>query len=182
MKSIMLLAVLVFSSLLIPAIVSAKEAALISQDSSAATRASKKSPTGATFSFNRERDTDADFSLVISDGEEAVVSAMFSTDQLEIIQSLLVEAKRFAMTEEAVGMNDPVTTRFFDKQERGLVIDIMKFKNRSHFFITLKSKIGRLTVEAGNINRSNKAEEGFFSDMLSRVESELLKSRKPPAK
>jgi hypothetical protein len=37
-------------------------------------------------------------------------------------------------------------------------------------------------VEAGNINRGNRTEEGFFSDLLSRIESELSRSRKPPVK
>ncbi|HVG18865.1 MAG TPA: hypothetical protein VNI02_07405 [Blastocatellia bacterium] len=180
MKSVMLAAAMVFSSLLMPA--SAKGAGVTSQDSYAQAKASKKSPTGATFSFVRNQENLTDFNLVISDGEEAVVSASFSLNQLEVLQSLLAEAKKFAASDDAAGVNEPVTTRFFDEHERALVIDVMKYKNQSRFFVTVKSQIGRLTVEAGNINRSNRAEEGFFSDLLSRIESELSRSRKPPVK
>jgi hypothetical protein len=178
MKSILVLVAFAISIQLMPAAALAKGAAVTFQETYAPVRRTKKSPTGATFNFIRDRETSADFNLIISDGEEGVVSESFSADQLETIQNLLAEAKKFALTEEAVGMSEPLTTRFFDNQERGLVIDVMKLKSDSYFFVTLKSKIGRLTVEAGNINRGNKAEEGFFSDMLSRVESELSRSRK----
>lgn len=182
MKSIMLMAAMVFPALFIPVSTPAKDAAAAPQDSYAPTRTSKKSPTGATYSFNRSPENLMNFNLVISDGEEAVVSASFSVDQLEVLQSLLAEAKRFASGDEAAGMNEPLTTRFFDAHEHALVIDVMKYKNQSRFFVTLKSQVGRLTVEAGSFNRSSKTEEGFFSDLLSRVESELSRSRKLPVK
>jgi hypothetical protein len=178
MKLIFWSVVLGLSTFLAPVSALAKAAPLTSQETYALAKESKKSPTGATFIFIRDRETLTDYNLIISDGEEGIVSTSFSATQLEVIQSLLAEAKKFALTEEAVGMSKPLVTRFFDEQELEIVIDVMKFKNESHFFVTLQSEIGSLTVEAGNINRGKKTEEGFFSDMLLRVESELSKSRK----
>src|SRR5438309_1164228 len=50
----------------------------------------------------------SEFSLIISDGDEQVVSGSFVVEQLKTIRDLMVEAKKFALTEEAVGAKEPV--------------------------------------------------------------------------
>lgn len=138
------------------------------------TQAAKKSPTGAYYSFNRSHESAGEFSLMLSDGDETVVTESFSVERLRIIRSVMTEARKFALSEEAVGTEgQPVTTRFSEKTERAFLVDISKLDKESQFFITFKSESGRLMVQAGTVNRGSKIEEGFFSDLLSRVEAAL---------
>ena len=76
-----------------------------------------------------------------------------------------------------VGAKDPITTRFMDKQERAFIIDVQKAGNQSVLFLTLETELGRMTVEAGRAIRATRREEGFFFDLLSRLESTLPKTQ-----
>ena len=115
------------------------------------------------------------YSLVISDGDERNISGMFSINQLQILRAIMTEAEKFAFNAEAVGSKDPITTRFEDKQEDAFIVDVEKAGNQSRLFLTLKSEIGRMTVEAGKAVRSSRREEGLFFDLLSRLETILPK-------
>jgi hypothetical protein len=120
------------------------------------------------------------YSLVISDADERSISGSFSIDQLQILRAIMVEAANFAMTGEAAGTKEPITTRFMDKQEPAFIVDVQKVGIQSLLFLTLKTEIGRLTLTAGKATRSTRREDGFFFGLLSRLESVLPKPDRPP--
>jgi len=131
-----------------------------------------------SFSLTQLPENPGLYSLVISDTDERTISGSFSVNQLQILRALMVEAEKFALTSEAAGAKDPRTTRFMDKHEAAFVVDVQKDGSQSRLYITLKTEIGRGTWEAGRIARSAKREDGFFFELLSRLESLLPK---PPA-
>lgn len=128
-----------------------------------------------TFSLTRLPENPKQYSLVLSDPDERSISGVFSIGQLQILRALMAEAEKFALSEEAVGAKEPTITRFADKQEQAFLVDVEKLGNQSRLFVTISSEIGRMTADAGRINRSVRREEGFFFDLLSRLQSELPK-------
>lgn len=122
------------------------------------------------------------YSLVLSDNDERSISGVFSVDQLQVLRAIMAEAEKFALSEQAVGAKEPITTRFADKQEQAFVVDVEKLGNQSRLFLTISSEIGRMTADAGRIIRGTKREEGFFFDLLSRLESALPKLPVKPSK
>lgn len=128
-----------------------------------------------SFSLTRLSENPRKYSLIISDGDERSISGSFSIDQLQILRAIMVEADKFALTGEAVGTNEPITTRFADKQEHAFTVDVQKSANQSLLYLTVKTEIGRVTWDAGRIIRSTRREEGFFFELLSRLESTLPK-------
>ena len=116
----------------------------------------------------------------ISSGDEQTVSGTFSVDQLQVLRAIMVEAEKFGMTSEAAGTNEPLTTRFADKNQPAFIVDVQKLGNQSKLFFTMETEIGRLTVEAGKIARATRHEDGFFFDLLSRLESALPKQPAQP--
>lgn len=128
-----------------------------------------------SFSLTRLAENPKQYGLVISDADEHTISGSFSVDQLQILRAIMVEAETFAMTEEAVGTKEPITTRFMDKQEPAFIVDVQKRVNQSQLFLTLKTETGVMTWTAGRVVRNTRREEGFFFDLLSRLESALPK-------
>jgi len=135
-----------------------------------------------TFTLTRLPENPKQYSLVLSDPDERSISGVFSIDQLQILRAIMAEAEKFALSEEAVGAKEPIITRFADKHEQAFLIDVEKLGNQSRLFVTVSSDIGRMTADAGRINRSVKREEGFFFDLLSRLQSELPKLPEKPSK
>ena len=135
-----------------------------------------------SFSLTQTPENPRRYSLVISDDDEHTISGLFSIDQLQILRAIMTEAEKFALNEEAAGTKDPATTRFTDKQEGAFIIDVQKVGNQSVLFLTLNTDIGRMTANAGRVVRSNKREEGFFFDLLSRLQSVLPKLPAKPSK
>lgn len=139
-------------------------------------------PQEVTFNLNRLPENPKQYSLVISDEEEHVSSGSFSVDQLQILRAIMVEAEKFAFSEEAVGTKEPITTRFTDKQESAFIVDVQKAGNQSQLFLTITTETSRMTMPAGRIVRSTRREEGFFFGLLSRLESLLPKLPATPSK
>ena len=135
-----------------------------------------------SFSLTPLSEDPRQYSLVISSADERSISGTFSVDQLQVLRTIMVEAEKFAMTGEAAGTKEPITTRFADKHEAAFVVDVQKEANQSRLFLTLKTEIGRMTWEAGKIIRSTRREEGFFFALLSRLESALPKLPSQPSK
>jgi hypothetical protein len=135
-----------------------------------------------SFSLTQTPENPMKYSLVISDDDEHSISGIFSIEQLQVLKAIMTEAEKFALNEEAVGTTESTTTRFADKQEASFVIDVEKLGTQSGLFLTVKSEVGRMTVNAGKISRSNRREEGFFFDLLSRLESVLPKLPVKPSK
>jgi hypothetical protein len=132
-----------------------------------------------TFNLTRVLEAPSRYSLVISDSDEHVISSTFSMSQLETLNAVLLEAEKFALNEEGVGTNEPLTTRFQNKNEQGFTVDVEKFRNMSRLFLTLTTDGTNQTAEAGRVNRSTRREVGFFFDLVSRIESMFPK---PPPK
>lgn len=126
----------------------------------------------AGFTLTRLPENARQYSL---EGEERSISGTFSVEQVQILTAIMVEAEKFALSAEAIGTKDPIITRFMDKQESAFIVDVQKAGNQSVFFLTLKTQLGRMTVEAGKAYRATRREEGFFFDLLSRLESTLPK-------
>lgn len=135
-----------------------------------------------SFSLTRLPENPKQYSLVVSDSNERVLSGTFSVDQLQILRAIMVEAEKFAWTAEAAGTKEAITTRFADKQEKSFIVDVQKLGPESEIFLTLSTVGGRLTSEAGHINRNVRRDSGFFFDLLSRLESVLPKQPAPHAK
>jgi hypothetical protein len=131
-----------------------------------------------TFSINRLAENPRQYNLIFSSDDERNISGEFSVDQLQVLRAIMVEAEKFAMSGEAVGDKDPITTRFMDKQEHAFIVDVQKVGNQSLLFLTLTTELGRMTMEAGKAMRATRREEGFFFDLLSRLESMLPKQPK----
>lgn len=127
-----------------------------------------------SFVLTRQPDDPKRYNLVISDSEEHVISGNFSMDQLQILRTIMVEAEKFSLTEESAA-KEPITTRFMDKQEQSFIVDVQKVGNRSLFFLTLRTEMGVRTWEAGKMIRTTRREDGFFFDLLSRLEAILPK-------
>jgi hypothetical protein len=132
-------------------------------------------PADVSFVLNRVSENSTMYSLVISDTDERVISGTFSLERLQILRAIMIEAEKFAMTSEAVGAKEPITTRFLDKQEPAFVCDVQKIGMESAFFLTLMTDNGRSTLNAGRLIRSTRREEGIFFDILSRLETILPK-------
>jgi len=133
-----------------------------------------------SFTLTRVADNARQYSLVVSDSDEHSNSGIFTVDQLQFLRAIMTEAEKFALSSEAVGTKDPITTRFADKAEKAFIVDVEKLGNQSTLFLTVKTEIGRVTVNAGRVVRSTRREEGFFFDLLTRLESILPKLPAPP--
>lgn len=134
------------------------------------------------FNLTRLPENPTQYSLVISDGDERNISGNFSVDQLQILRAIMDGAEKLALSDEAIGTKEPVTTRFMDKQEKAFIVDVEKLGIQSKLYLTIKTEIGHMTVEAGRISRSTRREEGFFFDLLSRLEAVLPKLPAQPPK
>ena len=130
---------------------------------------------GVSFTLTRLPENPSLYSLVISDDDEHTISGSFSLEQLQILRAIMSDAEKLALSGDALGTKEPTTTRFMDKQEGAFIVDVEKLGIQSRLFLTLKTEIGRMTVNAGRVIRSTRHEEGFFFDLLSRLESILPK-------
>ncbi|HYP28651.1 MAG TPA: hypothetical protein VE262_18210 [Blastocatellia bacterium] len=140
----------------------------------------KRPNPGANFRLAASKQTPGTFDLMISDGEEAVISGSFTSDQVKNFRDVMAEARAFALTEEGVGNGEPQTTRFYNEESAALIVDVMKFESQSQFFLTYETEIGRITVEGGTLDRKDKKEAGLFYDLLSKLELELKKQAPAP--
>lgn len=144
-------------------------------------KAANQSPE-VSFNLNRLLENPKLYNLIMSDTDEHVISGTFSLEQLQILRAIMVEAEKFSLSDEAVGTKAPITTRFMDKQEPAFIVDVQKAANQAQLFLTLQTETGRMTWEAGRIIRSSRREDGFFFDLLSRLESVLPKLPTQPRK
>lgn len=126
-------------------------------------------PSGSGFYIAPIAETPGRFSLSFSDPEGRTLSGMYVLSQIEIFEALLAEAKRFALSDEAVGYKKPVVTRLSDKNEPGFFIDVAKMGVQSQFFITIKSVDQVITVNAGTIKRGDPKSKALLYEILKRV-------------
>jgi hypothetical protein len=144
--------------------------------------ASSGPQTTVHFALDQSLENAADFNLVLSSGEESVLSGQFFIEQLYTFRDLILEARKFGFNEEAVGKDEPITTRFSNKEERAFIIDVAKRGIRSQFFITISTQAGQMTVDGGTVSRVDKREAGLIFDILKRLQSHIAKSTGQPIK
>lgn len=130
-----------------------------------------RAPSGKSFYIEPLGADHATFSLLLTDDKNQRVAGTFRRAQVEIFEALMEEARKFAESEEAVGTpGSPKTTRFMDKDEKSLIVDVEKVGPESHFYVTLQTLQGTLTVDAGVIKRGSKKNTPLFYAMITRVQ------------
>jgi hypothetical protein len=129
-------------------------------------------PTGASFYLAPVEGGPGRFSMLLTDSGQSYVEESYTLRQLEVIEMVLIEARKFADTAEAVGTTTPIITRFFDKQEPSFIVDVQKMGEQSRFFVTIKSISGRkLTVDTGAMKRGEQDAKGLFFTIMERVQT-----------
>lgn len=128
---------------------------------------------GPTCRLTRDAGSRDKYSIVFSDGDETVVSGIFSKGQIEVFRNLLVEAQKFALSDEEVGKQEPKTTRITSQSEPALIVDVSKLDDHSQIFLTLNTEAGQLTIEAGIVQRRSRREEGVFFTLLTHMQKLL---------
>lgn len=128
---------------------------------------------GPRFNLTRSPTAADQFDLIISDGDERMISGSFTRAQMEVFRQVMIEARKFAMTEEEVGKGSAKTTRIASNSQPSLIIDVTKLDDQSQLFITFTTEVGHITVKAGRVQRGIRREDGLFFKLLSRLESLL---------
>ena len=109
------------------------------------------------------------FSVLLSEGRESV-TGVFSYKQIEVFEAVMLAAKEFAQSDEAVGKTTPIITRLMDQHEWSLFVDVSKKGDRSQYYVTLITVSGKLTAAAGEIVRGKKEEtKTLFADILAKL-------------
>jgi len=132
-------------------------------------------PSGASFYLGPVDGSPGRFSMLMTDAGQKFVQESYLVNQLEVIAAVMVEAQKFAGTEESAGKITPVITRFSDKQEPTFMVDVEKKGDQSRFYVTIKAIGGpTLTVDMGAFKRSDpdpKANlSGLYFKMLDRIQ------------
>jgi len=139
-----------------------------------------KPPSGAGFYIEAIGADRANFSVLLSDENNRTVAGNFMRSQLDLFEALMIEAKRFAESDEAAGVpGHPQTTRFIDKNEKAFIIDVEKVGLESRFYITMRTLQGTLTVYTGSIKRGGKKNSPLFYSMLTRLQTEKSAAQVP---
>jgi len=133
-------------------------------------KAKVKPPSGAWFYIAPIVETPGRFSITFSDNEGRTISGVYVRSQIDILEALLTEAKKFALTDEAIGLKKPVVTRLKDKSELSFFIDVAKVGLQSQFFITFMSMEQVITVNAGTIKRGDEKAKALLYEVLKRVQ------------
>jgi hypothetical protein len=114
-------------------------------------------------------DQPGNYSLLISDKNNRTAYGNFREDQLRVFEVVIAEAIRFSQTEEELGK----ITRFADKTETALIVDVEKKGVESKFYLTLAYLNTRLTIVAGSIRRGEKESKEKEVPLVVQVRSKL---------
>lgn len=90
------------------------------------------------------------------------VTSMYNLEQLRVFEAVMTEAQLFAQNDQNVGRTAPMITRFSSDEERGFVVDVSKTGKSSQYFITMKSRSGRVTLDSGTIKRGEAVPHGIL--------------------
>jgi hypothetical protein len=130
-------------------------------------------PSGASFYIAPITETPWQYTVLLADNEGRTISGTFSINQVKLFEALLVEAGKFAETDESVGGARAVITRFQDRKDPAFIVDVAKRGLESRFYVTI-SILGtqKLTIDAGAIKRGpkEKQSEPLFFEIISRVQ------------
>ncbi len=139
-------------------------------------------PTGASFYVGPVDGAPGRFSMLLTDNAQKFVQESYLVNQLEVISAVMVEAQKFAKTEESAGKVPPVITRFSDKQEPTFMVDVEKKGDQSRFYVTIKAIGGtKLTVDMGGFKRSDpdpkSNQNGLYFKLLERIRAAIEEAR-----
>jgi len=124
---------------------------------------------GSSFFIGSVEAAPGTFSVLLSEGRESV-TGIFSYKQIEVFEAVLLAAKEFAQSDEAVGKTTPIITRLMDQHEWSLFVDVSKKGDRRQYYVTLITVSGKLTATAGEIVRGKKEEtKTLFADILAKL-------------
>ncbi len=133
-------------------------------------KAKLRPPSGVSFYIAPIAETPGRFSMSFTDADGRTLSGVYVRSQIDILEAILTEAKKFAQTDEAVGLKKPTITRLSDKKEPGLFVDVAKMGVQSQFFITVLYLGEFVTVDAGTIKRGDQKATALLYDILTRVQ------------
>jgi hypothetical protein len=141
-------------------------------------KATMIAPSGASFYIAPIIETPSQFTVLLADNEGRTISGTFSMNQVSLFEALLIEAGKFAETDESVGGAKAVITRFQDRKDSAFIVDVAKRGLESRFYITINI-LGtqKLTIDAGAIKRGPKTRQieekqpaPLFFEIVSRVQ------------
>jgi hypothetical protein len=111
------------------------------------------------------------FSVLLTDANGQSLSGTFSFQQVEVFEAVLEASKAFALNNEKVGSGTPIITRLMEQREWSLFVDVSKIGDESSLYVSLVTPTGKLTTEAGKINRaSKKPPSALLLKMLTQVQ------------
>lgn len=142
-------------------------------------RKAHRIPSGPNF-YIAPIDGTRDFSVLLTDAGNRSLPVPLTGHQVDVLEALLLAAKEFAQTDEAVGGGTAITTRLMDKDEPSVIVDVSKLGNRSVVYLTLTGLHGKMTMNAGEIIRGSKKEpDAFFLRVLAQVQEAKSNARPP---
>jgi hypothetical protein len=107
---------------------------------------------------------------LLADGQGKMLEEFFLFDKLPVLEAIVTEAKNFGLTEEAVGKGKAETTRFSDKQVPNFVVDVSKLGKQTQFYVTVQTRQGKITLDAGAIKRGDPDATPFLYDILAKIQ------------
>lgn len=125
---------------------------------------------GSSFQIAPVDNSKGMYLALLADEEGRTLTEFFQFDKLPILEAIVAEAKKFGLTEEAVGGAKPLTTRFSDKQVPNFVVDVSKITKQTHFYVTVKTQRGKITIDAGAIKRGDPDATALLFDMLGKLQ------------
>lgn len=131
----------------------------------------RRPPTGASFQITPIESVKGVCLALLVDGEGRTLEELFQFDKLPVMEAIVAEAKKFGLTEEAVGNGKAITTRFSDKQVSNFVVDVSKLGKQTHFYVTVQNQHGKITLDAGTIKRGDPEATAFLYDILAKIQA-----------
>jgi hypothetical protein len=138
-----------------------------------------KPPSGASFFMAPIVDQPGNFTVLVTDDNGINATDQISTRELPVLEAILDAAKAFALTNEAVGQKQPETTRFSDDQLPRYTVDVAKVGNRSQFILKFNGLMGKVTLDAGSIKRTDREPNVMFHDILNIVKKAIAGEQNP---
>jgi hypothetical protein len=137
-----------------------------------------RAPSGASFYIAPIEGSKGLFSVLLTDADGKSVTGTFTLRQIEVFEAVLEASKEFALNNEKVGSGTPIITRLMEQHEWSLFVDVSKIGDESRLYVSLITPTGKLTTEAGEINRtSKKPPSALLLKILSQVQE--AKAAKP---
>ena len=138
-----------------------------------------KPPSGASFYMAPIIEQPGNFTVLVTDEEGRSASDQISTRELPVLEAILETAKKFAASNEAVGQTRAQTTRFSDQQLPRYFVDVSKVGNQSRFQLRLDGLMGKVTLNAGAIKRTDREATSMLYDILDIVKKALAGEQTP---